>query len=541
MTNLPIVDIMVFFLYLAGVVMFGCWFVKKSRSSENFTTAGRSLPGWAVGMSIFGTYLSSNTFIGVPGRAYGTNWNFFVFSLSLPVAAWLAARFFVPFYRRSHEISAYHHLEGRFGPWARTYAVVCYLFTQIARMAAIMFGVALALNALTGWSVATIIMSAGVLVTLYTLLGGIEAVIWTDVVQSIILVGGAVLVAAFVTFGMPGGPARAVSIAHAQGKFSLGSFGLSVTESTFWVVFLYGVFINLNNFGIDQSYVQRYHTARSERDARGSVWMGALTYIPVSLLFFFIGSCLFSYYDSRPDMLEEVRIRTATVAVDHAPGVLSGQARDEAIRDMAAGYGPTDIGDKVLPHFIVTALPAGIAGLLIAAIAAAAMSSIDTGLNSSATVILSDIYIRYIRPRAGEAERMRVLHGATLVWGMLGTAAALAMIGVESILAVWWELSGIFAGALLGLFLLGMIWRAVDGFSAAVAVTAGVTVILWMTVSPRIEALPTVLRSPFNPNLTIVAGTLSIVLVGLATTVVRGGTARRVMQSGRPGERAGAP
>jgi solute:Na+ symporter, SSS family len=528
MTTLPIVDITVFFLYLAGVVLFGCWFVNISRSSEKFTVAGRSLPGWAVGVSIFGTYLSSNTFIGVPGRAYGTNWNFFVFTLTLPVAAWLATRFFVPFYRRSREISAYHHLEGRFGPWARTYAVVCYLFTQIARMAAIMFGVALALNALTGWSMVAIILTAGALVTLYTLLGGIEAVIWTDVVQSIILVGGAVLVAAFVTFGMPGGPASAVSIAHAQGKFSLGSFGMSLTESTFWVVFLYGVCINLNNFGIDQSYVQRYHTSRSERDARRSVWIGALTYIPVSLLFFFIGASLFSYYDSRPDMLDEVRTHTATVAVDNAPGMLSGEARDAAIRDMAAGYGPTDIGDKVLPHFIVTALPIGLAGLLIAAIAAAAMSSIDTGLNSSATVILSDIYIRYIRPGAHEAERMRVLHGATLIWGILGTAAALAMIGVESILAVWWELSGIFAGALLGLFLLGMIWRAVDGFSAVIAVTAGVTVILWMTVSPRIEVLPSQLQSPFHPNLTIVAGTLSIILVGLATTLLRGGSARKI-------------
>ena len=172
---LDTIDIMVMGCYLVGVVAFGCWFVRKSSNTASFMTAQGSLPAWAVGLSIFGTYLSSNTFLGVPGKAYSSNWNAFVFSLSLPIAAWLATRFFVPFYRESGEVSAYEHLEHRFGTWARTYAVVCYLLTQIARTGTILFGVSLALAALTGWDQFTIIVVSGLVITLYTVLGGIEA------------------------------------------------------------------------------------------------------------------------------------------------------------------------------------------------------------------------------------------------------------------------------------------------------------------------------------------------------------------------------
>ena len=195
MQKLPAIDIAVLVVYLVAVVGLGAWFVRRNRTTRDFMAAGGSLPGWAGGLSIFGTYLSRDTFIGVPGKAYGGNWNGFVFSLSLPLAAWVAVKWFVPFYRKSGEISAYHHLEKRFGPWARSYALVCYLLTQLARMGAILFGVAIGLNALTGWSMPTIIIGAGVAVTFYTLLGGIEAVIWTDVIQSIVLLVGAVAIA----------------------------------------------------------------------------------------------------------------------------------------------------------------------------------------------------------------------------------------------------------------------------------------------------------------------------------------------------------
>jgi len=528
--QLPTLDLAVLVAYVAGVVGLGCYFVRKSRTTEQFVAASRALPGWAVGLSIFGTYLSSNTFIGYPGIAYGGNWNRFVFSLSLPVAAWIAVRFFVPFYRGAGEISAYHHLERRFGPWARTYALACYLLMQVARMGAIMFGVAIALDALTGWGMAPIIVGMGVLVTLYTLLGGIEAVIWTDVVQSVVLTVGAVVVAVALVLGMPGGPATILAAGAEHHKFGLGSFGASLAESTFWVVLLYGIFGNLTNFGIDQSFVQRYHTARDARAAGRSVWMAALLYMPISLLFLFIGTCLFAYYnhESNAERLAEVKSRVAAERLASERAELGQAEYEEKLRETAAALTPRDIGDKVLPHFVVTALPPGLAGLLFAAIFAAAMSSIDTSLNSSATVILADIYRRHIRPDAGERESMRVLHAATLLWGAVGTGVALAMIGQKSLLDAWWKLSGIFTGAMLGLFLLGFLSRRATNAAALAGVACGVAVIAWMTFSPTAEALPLGLRSPFHPFLISVFGSTAIVLVGFLVALLagRGGEGR---------------
>ncbi len=496
-TTLPILDLVVLCLYIIAVVAFGCWFVRKSGTSSEFMIAGGSIPSWAVGLSIFGTYLSSNTFLGVPGKAYGGNWNAFVFSLSLPIAAWIAVKYFVPFYRRSGTMSAYQNMEIRFGPWARTYAATCYLLTQIARMGAIMFGVAIGLRALTGWDLSSIILLTGILVTLYTLLGGIEAVIWTDVTQSIVLMIGALVVLAVLLFDHPDGASGSIQFAAQNGKFSLGSFSPDLTTSTFWVVMLYGLFINLNNFGIDQSYIQRYHTTPSESAAKRSVMFGALLYVPVSLVFFLIGSLLFSYYHAHPDMLAEV---TAQVAAQ------SGRAASE--------LGAADIGDKILPHFMTHALPAGVGGLIIAAIFAAAMSSVDTSLNSSATVILCDFYQPYINPDADEKTRMKVLRIATVLWGIVGTAVALLMIGAASVLDIWWKLSGLFAGGMLGLFLLGLISRKANNAAAITGVITGVLILIWVALSPE-SALPKNLQSPFHANMAIVIGTLSIFLVGL--------------------------
>ena len=527
--KLPPADIAVLLVYLAGVVGFGCWFVRRSRTTEGFMAAGRALPGWAVGLSIFGTYLSSNTFLGVPGKAYGGNWNSFVFSLSLPVAALIAVRYFVPFYRRSGEISAYHHLEHRFGAWARTYAVVCYLLTQLARMGSIMYGVALALNALVGWDMATIIVVTGLLVTVYTMLGGIEAVIWTDVVQSIVLMVGAAVVTGLLLFDMPEGPGQIFTIARDHAKFSLGSFGPSLASSTFWVVLVYGLVMNLNNFGIDQSFIQRYHTARSDREAAGSVWLSALMYLPISAVFFFIGTALFAYYQTQPEMLDAVRRdKAAEVLASAAESDRIGAEElgyEEAIASGAGELTPADIGDRVFPHFIVERLYPGLSGLLVAAIFAAAMSSIDTSLNSSATIILSDIYRRYLRPAAGERESMRVLYAGTLAVGALGTTLAVAMIGQKSVLDAWWKLSGIFAGGMLGLFLLGLISRRAGNAAAATGVVVGVSVITWMTLSlfPTLwpEALRP-LRSPLHSFLITVVGTLTILLVGVLVGLMVG-------------------
>ncbi|MDD5556577.1 MAG: sodium:solute symporter [bacterium] len=484
--RLPLADLLVIAAYTAGVVCFGCSFARRNRATDAFVRAGGRLPAWAVGLSIFGTYVSSISFLALPGKAFSGDWNAFVFSLSLPAAAWLAVRFFVPFYRGGGHISAYRHLEDRFGPWARTYAVACYLLTQTARMGSVMYLLALPLHQLLGWDMRAVILATGALVTFYTLMGGIEGVIYTDAVQSVVLVAGAVTCAALIPLRMPEGPGQVFRIAAAHGKFGLGGFGPGLVESTFWVVLLYGLFMNLQNFGVDQSYIQRYLSARSGRAAARSVWLSALLYIPVSALFFFIGTALFAWCAARPDFL---------------PPAVQAEA--------AAGR-----GDIVFPYFIVHGLPAGATGLLIAAIFAAAMSTVSTSLNCAATLTRFDIWERYVRPAGGERESMRVLRGATLLWGAAGTAFALGMMRVASALDAWWRLSGIFGGGVLGLFLLGYLGRRVRSGAALGGTVAGILVISWMTLSPLSARLPAPLRFPLNAFLIPVVGTLTIMLGG---------------------------
>src|SRR6201996_4922556 len=215
------------------MLLVGVWFSRKNKSAAQFTSGLGRIPGWAIGMSIYATFLSSNTFLGVPGKTFGSNWNVYVFSLSMPLAAWIASKYFVPFYRTSGEISAYTHFEKRFGPWARTYAVVCFLLMQIARMGSIFFGIALSLQALTGFDMKTIMMVVGICIIIYTVLGGIEAVIWTEVVQAVIKTLGALLIIYLIVTNMPGGVKQIADIGSANHKFSLGSFSLSFTQPTF--------------------------------------------------------------------------------------------------------------------------------------------------------------------------------------------------------------------------------------------------------------------------------------------------------------------
>lgn len=478
MERLPFIDLAIVIGYNVAVIALGCGFFWRSRSSERFITAGRALPGWAVGLSIFGSYISSISFLANPGKAFADNWNFFVFAFAMPVAALIATRWFVPLYRRSGEVSAYEHLEQRFGPWARSYAVLCFLLVQIARLATILYLLALALNPLLGWDVRTIIVVAGVLITLYPFLGGTEGMIWVGVVQAVVLLAGAAACLVMLVAQMPGGPGRIFEVAAAEDKFSLGSLSANLSESTFWVVLFYGLVTHLQNFGIDQSYVQRYITARTERDATRSVWIGTLLFIPVSAAFFFIGTGLYAFYQTQPGLL---------------PPSLAGSP------------------DKVFPHFIANELPIGLTGLVIAAICAASM---DANLNYCATLFLCDIYRRYARPGAGERESVWVLRLSTLGMGAVSTVAALAMLHIRTVLDVWWQFAGILSGGMLGLFLLGLLSRRAGHGAALAGVAGGVLVICWMTFSPSWTALPEWTRSPFHNLLILVIGTSAVLAIG---------------------------
>lgn len=462
-----IIDIIVFLLFTGGVVAFGCSFFKKKGTSEEFTSAGRSLPGWVVGMSIFATYVSSISYLGYPGKAFSGDWNAFVFSLSIPIASYFAARYFVPFYRSQDSISAYSFLENRFGPWARIYASSCYLLTQIARTGSILYLLALPMNVLLGWHIQTIIVVTSVAIVLYSMLGGMKAVIWTEAIQGIILIGGALVCMFILLSDMPGGPVQTFSIAMEDGKFSLGSFGSSLSESTFWVCLIYGIFTNLQNYGIDQSYVQRYHTAKNEKEAKFSALFGGYLFIPVSAVFFMIGTGLYAFYKVHPGIL------------------------------------PDGVGaDYVFPFFIVNELPVGLTGLLIASIFAAGMSTIATSVTSSSTIILTDYYQRF-RKHAGNRERMLVLKLSSVGVGVAGILVAFAFMSVQSALDAWWALASIFSGGMLGLFLLGYISKKARNFDAVLGVVCGVILVCWIVISPFVHA-----------NLAIVFGTLLIFLVG---------------------------
>jgi solute:Na+ symporter, SSS family len=493
MDNLPLTDLTIIAFYLLAMILMGFYFSGKNKNSDQFTRASGKIPGWAIGLSIYATFLSSNTFLGVPGKAFGSNWTPFVFSLSMPFAAWIASKYFVPFYRKSHEISAYTHLEHRFGPWARTYAVICFLLTQIARMGSIFFGIALSLQALLGYPMAAIMIVMGVCIIIYTVMGGMEAVIWTEVIQAVIKTLGAFLILYLIIREMPGGVSAIIETGQRDQKFSLGSFSPDFTEAGFWVILFYGFFINLNNFGMDQNYVQRYHTAISKKQAARSIWLCVIMYVPASLLFLIIGTSLYAFYQAQP----------------------------EQIKSIAGSLQPSDYGDKVLPYFMVTKMPAGLVGLIVSAILSAAMSTISSGMNASATVFTVDIYKRYFRPRINDKQQLFILQLFTFIFGVLGLITGIAMIGSKSVLDTWWELSGIFAGGMLGLFLLGIVSTRTSSHEAFVATMLGLMIILWMSLSHLLPPKYEFLRNPLNKNMVIVIGTLTIFLAGLLITYTR--------------------
>lgn len=291
-------------------------------------------------------------------------------------------------------------------------------------MGSIFFGIALSLQALTGYPMSAIMIMMGVCIILYTVFGGMKAVIWTEVVQAVIKTGGAFLILYLLIDGMPGGMSGIVDIGKENEKFSLGSFSPGFTQSTFWVVLLYGFFINLNNFGMDQNYVQRYHTAINAKQASKSIWLCVFLYVPVSLLFFVIGSSLFAYYQQQPELLDAVRYQAAAERL----GVL---ASPTDITNLAATLQPADYGDKVMPHFIVNKVPQGLTGLIISALLAAAMSTISSSMNASATVFTADIYERYFRPGITDKIKLRILHIGTVIFGLLGMCTGIAMIGAK--------------------------------------------------------------------------------------------------------------
>jgi SSS family solute:Na+ symporter len=317
-----------------------------------------------------------------------------------------------------------------------------------------------------------------------------SAVIWTEVLQAIIKTFGAILILWIILQKVS--MDSIAQIGHAKGKFALGSFDLDFSTSSFWVIFLYGFFINLTNFGVDQNYIQRYHSANSTQEAQKSIWLCAIYYVPVSALFFFIGTALFVYYQTYPELILELK---------HQVGAEKGIALSQLKE--------SDFGDRVLPFFLKTQIPKGFLGLLVAALLSAAMSTMSSGMNSSATVFLKDVYLRHVQPQADPKKQIRILQLSTLGMGILGMSFGIGMIGVKSLLDIWWKLSGIFAAGMLGLFLIGFLLKNLKSNKVKLALGISVILIAWMSFK---DSLPQPLQLPFDSKMTIVLGTGSMLI-----------------------------
>lgn len=478
-----IIDIIIFLLFTVGTIAFGYLFGRKKQSSDEFTRGGGKVPGWIVGLSIFASFCSSISFLGYCSSAFSGNWNAFVFTLSILPAGLLAMKYFVPFYRSLGSISAYSFFEQRFGRWARVYASTFYLFTQICRAGAILYLLAVPMNVLMGWSIPVVVTFTGLGIILYSQKGGLKSVIWTEALQGGILIIGAVICLGVLLFSMPEGPGQVFDICTENEKFSLGSFDGSLVESTFWVCLIYGIFTNLNNFAIDQSYTQRYCAAPSLNEARKSAFWGSLLTLPVNLVLFLIGSCLFAFYTVHGDLL------------------------------------PADIkSDYVFPYFIIHELPHGLVGLLIASIFCAGMSTVATSVTSSGTIIMTDFY-SYLRPQATDDSKVWVLRVASVIVGLLGIAVALCFLLVDNALDAWWALSSICSGGVLGMFLLAYLCPKAGKPHAVVAVIIGVLSLILIAMQTTLSNILGI--SQFvHVNLSIVISTLLIFLVGFLLTQV---------------------
>ncbi len=440
-------DIGILILYCFALIGMGIYYVRKSLTADQFMVAGRSIPAWAAGLAVMSAYTSSISYIATPGKAFDSNWHPIIFSLCIFPVAWLVCKYAVPYYRKTRLISVYSFLEDRLGAWGRIYAALSFLLYMVGRIAVILYLVSLLLSTFVPWNICVVIIVIGLITIIYTLLGGMEAVIWTDVMQSVIMIAGIIFCAVSLSIKVFSGPEHLIQAAFDQNKFSFGGWDLSLSSRTVWVMIIYGITENLRNLLADQNYVQKYSSVPSEHAAKRSIWIAMLIYIPLTAVFLYIGTTLFAFY-SQTDELAQA-------------GIIKG--------------------DEVFPYFIATEVPTGLKGLIIAAIVAAAMSTVDSALNCSATVMLLDFHKRYFKPNVSERGSVLYLRLATVVWGLFGIGFAVLMIRAKSALDVWWQISGIFGGGILGLFILSLLRIRLRLWQGLISIATSIAVISWGT------------------------------------------------------------
>ena len=438
--HLTAVDIGVIVLYFLLLSWMGYFFSKRQKNTDDYFKGGGRIPWWAAGLSLFGTALSAITFMAIPAKTFSTDWSYFILNMTIFLVAPIIVFLFIPYYRKWNVTTAYEYLEERFDVVVRLIGSLSFILFQIGRMGIVLFLPAIALHVATGVNIFFCIAAMGIVSLIYTMIGGIEAVIWTDVVQVIVLLGGALLSLTFIIFSIDGGLSTIVNSAFENDKFNVIDLNWSLKQPTLWVMLIGGVFANLTTYGTDQTMVQRYITTKSQKEANKSVWTNAILSVPASLLFFFVGTALFVFYQSNPMLL------------------------DPNLQNV----------DAIFPWYIISQLPTGISGLLVAAIFAAAMSSLSSSMNSAATAYTTDIHFRFGWTK--NHPRLLLARKATFVIGVMGILFAflMATMDIKSLWDEFQKILGLIIGSLGGVFLLGILTKSANRSGVLIGITLSV-------------------------------------------------------------------
>jgi solute:Na+ symporter, SSS family len=445
-------------VYLGGMIAVGFWFMKRDKSgtTDRYFRGGQRIPWWVAGLSIFATMLSSLTFMGIPARAYQTDVSWYLGQLPILLVVPMVALFYLPFFRKLNLTSAYEYLEKRFNLPCRVFAAVSFILFHIGRIAIVLYLPALALAVVSDIPVSTAILTIGVLCIIYTVIGGIEAVVWTDAIQALVLLAGAALCFILAVAQVEGGFGGMLEIASADakgfGNLDWRSFDWSSNATGSVLVLFVAFFFNsFVPYTASQDVVQRYVTTKDIGAARKSLWMTMWMSIFGSMLFFGLGLAVYAFYKTHPESLDPAMTKT----------------------------------DSILPYFIMHELPVGVSGLLIAAIFAASQSTISSSLNSIATSWSKDFDMRILRPNRDDATYLSAAKWVVLVIGSLGTATALWMANsdLQSAFAAFNTLIGLTAGSLGGLFALGVFTRRANGRGALIGAITGFAVVVSLEVT----------------------------------------------------------
>ena len=464
-------------IYLVAIVGIGIYFARKESSTDEYFLAGRKIPWWVATLSIFSTHLSAITFMAIPAKAYGDDWTTILVNLGIILVAPVTIFFFLPFYRRLEVTTIYEYLEKRFSPAIRLYGSLSFAALQLVKMGIFLVLPAIALSTVTQFDLYTSIIIMGLLCTVYTVMGGIAAVVWTDVIQSIVLLGGGLLCILTVIHSENYEFGKMWTQAMDADKLHIITLEGGLSSNAFWVIIIGGFFIQMIAFTSDQSLVQRFLTTPTERAASRSIWTHALMVVPASLLFFGLGTALYIFYSSHSDAVP-----------------------------------PPEMGnDIIVPWFVVTQLPAGLAGIVIAGLFAATMSTVDSGMHSVATSLVNDVYQK-IKPDADDKTKLKLARILTVLFGILGTLSAILISGIssQSLWTTFLMLVGLFGSSLAGVFALGVFTKKGNATGAVVGILSSILILLFIRNQDP---------SPVNGILTATIGTVSCFAAGYLTSL----------------------